>query len=76
MSSAPDRYWIVYLAAIICIVLILAGGFMYPLNQRDPLEIVLFEIVSIVIIIALMLLIYKKGLPDDVVKARKQSRSD
>lgn len=76
MSSAPDRYWIVYLAAIICTVLVLAGCLMYPMNQRDPLEIVLFEIVSMAIVIALMLLIYKKGLPDDVVKARKQSRSD
>lgn len=76
MTSTPDRYWIIYLAAIICIVLVLAGCLSYPMNQRDPLEIILFEIISSVIIIGLMLLISKKGLPDDVVEARKKSRSD
>ncbi|MHA1636945.1 MAG: hypothetical protein ACTSUO_08965 [Candidatus Thorarchaeota archaeon] len=76
MTSTPDRYWIIYLATIISIVLVLAGGFMYPLNQRDLLEILIFEIVSIVTIIGIMLLIYNRGLPDDVVEARKQSRSD
>ena len=76
MTSTPDRYWIIYLTTIICIVLVLAGGFMYPLNLRDPLEIILFEIISIVTILGLMLLIYQRGLPDDVVEVRKQSRSD
>ena len=76
MTSTPDRYWIIYLTTIICIVLVLAGGFMYPLNLRDPLEIILFELVSIVVILGIMLLVYQRGLPDEVVEARKQSGND
>jgi len=76
MTLSPDRNWILYLATIICLVLVLAGGFMYPMNQRDPLEIILFEVVSIVVILGIMLLIYQKGLPDDVKETRKQSRKD
>lgn len=76
MSSLQDRYWIIYLAAIICIGLVLVGGLMYPMNLRDPLEIILFEVVSLVIIIAIIRLIYVRGLPDAVTEARKQTVSD
>jgi heme A synthase len=76
MSSAPERNWIIYLAAIICAVLALAGGLMYPMNLRDPLEIILFEVVTFLILFALVFLIYQRGLPDAVTEARKQPSSD
>ena len=76
MSSTPERNWIIYVAAIICAGLLLAGGLMYPMNLRDPLEIILFEIVSFLVLFAIIGLIYQRGLPDEVTEARKHSSSD
>ena len=76
MSSTPERNWIILAATIICAGLLLAGGLMYPMNRRDPLEIILFEIVSFLVLFAIVGLIYQRGLPDEVTEARKHKSDD
>lgn len=73
---SPDRYWILIIAAVICVGLSIAGGLMYPLNARGIFEIILFEISTIIVIFGLFRLIYKRGLPDEVTEARKTTQSD
>ena len=73
---SPDRYWILIIAAVICVGLSIAGGLMYPLNARGIFEIILFEISAIIVIFGLFRLIYEKGLPDEVTEARKITQSD
>jgi len=73
---SPDRYWILIIAAVICAGLVIACGFMYPLNARGIFEILLFEISVIIVIFGLFRLIYVRGLPDEVTEARKGTQSD
>ena len=73
---SPDRYWILIIAAVICVGLAIAGGLMYPLNARGIFEILLFEISVIIVIFGLFRLIYDRGLPDEATEARKGTQSD
>jgi len=73
---SPDRYWILIIAAVICVGLAIAGGLMYPLNACGIFEILLFEISVIIVIFGLIRLIYDRGLPDEVTEARKGTQSD
>ncbi|MHA1576858.1 MAG: hypothetical protein ACTSU3_05810 [Candidatus Thorarchaeota archaeon] len=73
---SPDRYWILVIAAIACVALTIAGGFMYPLNAQGIFEIIIFEIAVLIVIFGLFRLIYARGLPDEAVKARKSAQID
>jgi len=73
---SPDRYWILIIAAVICLGLSIAGGLMYPLNARGIFEIIVYEIGVIIVVIGLFYLIYERGPPDEVIEARKISQSD
>ena len=73
---SPDRYWILIIAAVICVGLTIAGGLMYPLNARGIFEIIIFEIGVLIVIFGLFRLIYARGLPDEVVEAKKSTQSD
>ena len=56
--------WIFYLVAIVCCVLALVGGLSYPLVNQGLLNIIAYEAAVILVTFGLLLLIYKKGLPD------------
>lgn len=56
--------WILYLVAIICCVLALVGGLSYPLVNQGLLNIIAYEAAVILVTLGLLLLVYKKGLPD------------
>ncbi len=65
LYMSPNKRWILYIAAIICIALALIGGMMYPLNQLDIISILAYEVVVIFFMLAIIKLIYDRGLPDN-----------
>ena len=65
LYMSPNKRWILYIAVIICIALAIIGGMIYPMNQLDILSILLYEAVVILIMLAIIKLIYDRGLPDD-----------
>ncbi len=57
-------YWFIVLTAIACLVLLIIGALMPPLNQYPPLEIIEYEAFSVLSIIFVLCLINERGFPD------------
>ncbi|MHA1938660.1 MAG: hypothetical protein ACW97O_10670 [Candidatus Thorarchaeota archaeon] len=56
--------WILYLVAIICCFLALLGGLSYPLVNQGLPNIIVYEAAVLLVTFGILLLVYKKGLPD------------
>lgn len=56
--------WILYLVAIACCILALIGGLSYPLVNQGLLNIIMYEAAVLLVTFGILLLIYKKGLPE------------
>jgi len=56
--------WILYLVAIICCFLAIVGGLSYPLINQGLLEIMMYEAVVFLVTFGILLLVYKRALPE------------
>ena len=60
----PKSQWILYVVAITCCLLALVGGLSFPLVNQGLLNIIMYEAMVLLVTFGLLLLIYKKALPD------------
>ena len=61
----PPRKVFFQIVGIICIVLAILGGFMYPLNTVDIVWVILYEVTIIFAVTGILILIYKKGFDEE-----------
>jgi hypothetical protein len=52
------------IVGIICMILAMLGGFMYPLNTVDILWTILYEITIFFAVVGILVLIHKEGFED------------
>jgi hypothetical protein len=64
VDMRPKLQWILYLVAIICCFLALLGGLSYPLINQGLLEIIMYEAVVLLVTFGILLLVYKRALPE------------
>jgi len=61
----PDK--VVYqIVGIICMILAMLGGLMYPLNTMDILWIILYELTIFLCVSGILLIIRKEGFTEEV----------
>ena len=61
----PPHKVIFQIVGIICMILAMAGGFMYPLNTMDILWIILYEVTIFFAVMGIILLIQKEGFEEE-----------
>lgn len=62
----PPHKVVYLIIGIICMILAMLGGLMYPLNTMDILWIILYEIAIFLSISGILLLIYREGFGEEV----------
>ena len=62
----PPQKIVYQIVGIICMILAMLGGLMYPLNTMDILWIILYEITIFISISGILLLIYREGFGEEV----------
>ena len=62
----PPQKVVYQIVGIICMILAMLGGLMYPLNTMDILWIILYEITVFLSISGILLLIYRQGFGEEV----------
>ena len=62
----PPQKVVYQIVGIICMILAMLGGLMYPLNTMDILWIILYEITVFLSISGILLLIYRQGFEEEV----------
>lgn len=62
----PPHKVVYQIVGIICMILAMLGGLMYPLNTMDILWIILYEITVFLSISGILLLIYRQGFGEEV----------
>ncbi|MFX1264057.1 MAG: hypothetical protein ACFFH0_01650 [Promethearchaeota archaeon] len=60
----PRAQWLIYLAAIVCLVLAILGGLSYPLSGAELPSIIAYEVGIFIGIFGILFLIHQKALPD------------
>lgn len=58
------KKWAVYLTCLICIMLAISGGLLYPSTPWGILAPILYVSVVVLCVIGMLRLIYLKGIPD------------
>ena len=61
----PPHKVVFQIVGIICIVLAMLGGLMYPLNTLDILWVILYEVTIFFAVSGILLLIWKEGFEED-----------
>ena len=61
----PPQKVFFQIVGIICIILAILGGFMYPLNTMDILWIILYEVTIFFAVVGILLLIQKEGFDEE-----------
>ena len=61
----PPHKVIFQIVGIICMVLAMLGGFMYPLNTADILWIILYEVTIFFAVVGILVLIQKEGFEEE-----------
>jgi hypothetical protein len=61
----PPHKDVFQIVGIICIVLAMLGGLMYPLNTMDILWVILYEITIFFAVSGILLLIWKEGFEEE-----------
>jgi hypothetical protein len=62
----PPQKVVYQIVGIVCMILAMLGGLMYPLNTMDILWIILYEITVFLSISGILLLIYRQGFGEEV----------
>ena len=62
----PPHKIVYQLVGIICMILAMLGGLMYPLNTMDILWIILYEVTIFLSLSGILLLIYREGFEEEV----------
>ncbi len=62
----PPHKTVYQIVGIICMILAMLGGLMYPLNTMDILWIILYELTILLSISGILLLIYRQGFGEEV----------
>ena len=62
----PPQKVVYQIVGIICMILAILGGLMYPLNTMDILWIILYETTIFISISGILLLIYREGFGEEV----------
>ncbi len=62
----PPHKAVYQIVGIICMILAMLGGLMYPLNTMDILWIILYELTIFLSISGILLLIYRQGFGEEV----------
>ena len=62
----PPQKIVYQIVGIICMILAMLGGLMYPLNTMDILWIILYEVTIFISISGILLLIYREGFGEEV----------
>lgn len=62
----PPQKVVYQIVGIVCMILAMLGGLMYPLNTMDILWIILYEITVFLSISGILLLIYRQGFEEEV----------
>jgi len=62
----PPQKIVYQIVGLICMILAMLGGLMYPLNTMDILWIILYEITIFLSISGILLLIYRQGFGEEV----------
>jgi hypothetical protein len=60
----PRAQWLVYFAAVVCLILAALGGLSYPLSGAGLPSIIAYEVGIFIGIFSILLLIHQKALPD------------
>lgn len=61
----PPHKVIFQIVGVICVILTMLGGLMYPLNTMDILWIILYEMTIFLGVSGILLLIYREGFEKD-----------
>ena len=61
----PPHKVVFQIVGIICMILAMLGGFMYPLNTADILWIILYEVTIFFSVGGILLLIQKEGFEEE-----------
>ena len=62
----PPHKIVYQIVGIICMILAMLGGLMYPLNTMDIFWIILYEITVFLGVSSILLLIYRQGFGEEV----------
>jgi len=62
----PPHKIVYQIVGLVCMILAMLGGLMYPLNTMDILWIILYEITVFLGVSAILLLIYHQGYGEEV----------
>jgi len=61
----PPHKVIFQIVGIVCMILAILGGFMYPLNTADILWVILYEVTIFFAVASILVLIQKKGFEEE-----------
>jgi ABC-type multidrug transport system permease subunit len=57
----PPHKIVFQIVGLVCMILAMLGGFMYPLNTMDPLWIIIYEVTIFFGVSGILLLIQREG---------------
>lgn len=61
----PPHKVIFQIVGIVCMILAMLGGFMYPLNTADILWVILYEVTIFFAVAGILVLIQKEGFEEE-----------